>query len=98
MVEGGVLHLYPDVYNHKTNTVDKVREELQSVGVDASKFDDGTLRQMLSRVNMNELFVVSVADIKAGRALQAGQDQPLTSQSVKKQPAKATKLATRHRR
>ena len=98
VVEGGVLRLYPDVYNHKTNTVDKVREELQSVAVDASKLDDGTLRQMLNRVNMNQQFVVSVADVKAGRALAAGQNQPLISQPPKKQPAKATKSTARHRR
>lgn len=98
VVEGGALHLYPDVYHHKTNTIDRVREELQSVSVDGSNLSDESLRQMLNRVNMNEQFVVSIADINAGRAVEAGQNQPLTSQSPKKQPAKATKSTGRHRR
>ena len=61
--QGGTLRLYPDVYHRQTNTIDRVREELQSVGVDGSKLDDGILRQMLSRVNMNEQFVVSVGNL-----------------------------------
>ena len=91
VVEGGVLHIYPDVYDRGTSTVENLRAELQSVGVDTSRLDDQTLKQMLDRVTPNEEFVVSVAEIKAGNALVAGTKQPLTSQSVvakKKQPAK----------
>ncbi len=94
VVEGGVLHLYPDVYSHKTNTIEHVREELQSVGVDGAKLSDEVLRQMLSRVTMNEQFVVSVADINTGRAAEAGQNQPLTSQSARRPAASSVK---RHR-
>ena len=72
MVEGGVLHLYPDVYNHNTGTIENLRADLQSAGVDSSAIDDQTLRQMRDRVTMNEEFVVSVADIKSGRSLAAG--------------------------
>ena len=71
VVEGGVLHLYPDVYNQKTNTLENVRSELQDVHVDATNLDDN-LRQMLARVTMSEEFAVNVADIKTGRALQTG--------------------------
>ncbi|HKA20911.1 MAG TPA: L,D-transpeptidase [Blastocatellia bacterium] len=91
VVEGGVLHIYPDVYDRETSTVENLRAELQSVGMDTSKLDDQTLKQMLDRVTPNEEFMVSVADLKAGNALLAGTKQPLTSQSVvakKKQPAK----------
>lgn len=87
VVEGGVLHLYPDVYNQKTNTPENVRAELQDVHVDAGDPDDN-LRKMLARVTMSEEFAVSVADVKAGRALETGQNQPLTAASVpKKQPS-----------
>lgn len=87
VVEGGVLHLYPDVYNKRTNTVEDMRAELREARVDDSKLDDNTLRQMLERVTTAEEFVVSVADIKAGRALESGRSQPLTEASVpKKQP------------
>src|SRR6185295_4882616 len=84
VVEGGLLHLYPDVYNKKTNTVENLRAELKDNGVDESRLDDKTLQQMLDRVTMNEEFVVSTADIKAGRALAAGKTQPLTGALVSK--------------
>ena len=91
VVEGGVLHIYPDVYGKDANTTENLRAELQSVGLDVTKLDDGTLKQMLDRVNMNEEFKVSIADIRSGNALAVGSNQPLTSQSIvaKKQPAKA---------
>jgi L,D-transpeptidase YbiS len=89
VVEAGKLHLYPDVYSQKTNTVESVRAELKEAGVDDSSLDDRTLQQMLARVNMNEEFTVNLADIKAGRALAAGQTQPLTTSSVVKKPAPA---------
>ena len=101
VVEGGVLHIYPDVYGRDTNTPDNLRAELQSAGIDASRLDDQTLNQMLGRVNMNEEFTVNVADIKSGNALVAGTNQPLTSQSViaKRRPAPAkARHGTRGRR
>ena len=91
VVEGGVLHIYPDVYSRDTNTPQNLRAELQSVGIDASRLDDQTLNQMFARVNMNAEFTVNVVDIKSGNALAAGTNQPLTSQSViaKKEPSRA---------
>lgn len=92
VVEAGVLHIYPDVYDRGGNTVEELRAELQPAGVDPSKLDDQTLRQMMARANPKEEFTVNVTDIKSGNALTAGTNQPLTSQSVvaKKQPAKGT--------
>ena len=90
VVEGGVLHLYPDVYSKKTNTIENLRTELKQAGVEDSKLDDRTLQQMLDRVTRNEEFVVSVADIKAGRALEAGKTQPLTTANASKKPPAAS--------
>jgi lipoprotein-anchoring transpeptidase ErfK/SrfK len=84
VIEAGVLHLYPDVYNKKTNTVENLRAELKEAGVPESQLDDRTLQQMIDRVSMNEEYVVSIADIKAGRALETGKTQPLTAASVSK--------------
>lgn len=81
VVEGGVLHLYPDVYDQKTNTIESVRNELQDV-----QADDEKLRKMLARVTNTEEFAVNVADIKAGRALEAGRNQPLVASVVPKKP------------
>lgn len=97
VVEGGVLHLYPDVYNKKTNTVENLRAELKDAGVDDAKLDDRMLQQMLDRVTMTEEFTVSIADIKAGRALEAGKTQPLTGASVVKKSPATNKRATSRR-
>jgi lipoprotein-anchoring transpeptidase ErfK/SrfK len=78
VVEGGVLHIYPDVYDRDANTPERLRSALQAAGVDDSKLGDDVLRQMLGRVSRSEQFVVSVADIKSGHALDRGQTQPLT--------------------
>lgn len=86
VVEGGVLHLYPDVYGKKTNTIENLRAELKEARVEDSQLDARTLQQMLARVTMNEEFVVSIADIKAGRALEAGKNQPVTSANAPKKP------------
>lgn len=82
VIEAGVLHLYPDLYDRNANTIEKLRDELQSSGVDASNIDDQTLKQMYDRVTLKEQFVVSVADLKSGRALEAGRTEPLTNQSA----------------
>jgi lipoprotein-anchoring transpeptidase ErfK/SrfK len=95
VVEDGVLHLYPDVYSKNTLTVENVRAELKEAGVDDANFDDKTLQQMIARVTMNEEFAASIADIKAGRGLEAGKTQPVTSASVVKKPPTAKSKRTR---
>ncbi|HSB08059.1 MAG TPA: L,D-transpeptidase [Blastocatellia bacterium] len=89
VVEGGVLHIYPDIYDRGTSTVENLRAELHGIGVDSTKLDDQTLREMLTRANPNEEFAVNVADIESGKAMASGANRPLTSQSVvaRKQPA-----------
>ena len=100
VVEGGVLHIYPDVYARNTNTLENLRAELQIAGLDATRLDDQSLKQMFDRVNMNEEFRVNVSEIKTGNALVAGTNQPLTSQSVvaKKQPTAKPRAGRRGRR
>jgi lipoprotein-anchoring transpeptidase ErfK/SrfK len=98
VIEGGVLRIYPDVYERNTNTVENLRAELQSSGVDAARLDDATLKQMLARANANEFFAVNVSDLKTGGdVLAMGRAEPLTSQSkVTKQ--KTTQGGARHAR
>jgi lipoprotein-anchoring transpeptidase ErfK/SrfK len=93
VIEGGVLHLYPDVYNRNTNTIENLRSELQTPGVDSSAIDDRTLQEMLNRVTMKDQYVVSVSDLKAGRALTAGRTEPLIAQAAK--PAKPPRKSKR---
>src|SRR5581483_1809134 len=96
VIEGRVLHLYPDVYGRAGDTLARLRAELQEAGVAAERLDDQTLKEMIGRVSRAEEFIVSVDDIKAGRALTAGRAQPLTDYSVSKKPvAQASRSAPR---
>ena len=81
IIENGKLTLYPDVYERGTNTVGNLRAFLQGHDVDAAKFDDEMLRRMWNEVSMKEMFVVSLDDIRNGRALESGRKEPLTSKS-----------------
>ncbi|MDQ6788235.1 MAG: L,D-transpeptidase [Acidobacteriota bacterium] len=82
VVENGVLTIYPDVYERKTNTIEKLRAKLESYQVDVSKLDDKTLEAMLGKVNGDEKFSVALADLKAGKT--TGKTAPLTPQQAKK--------------
>lgn len=77
VVEQGVVHIYPDVYERGTNTVAQVLDELRSAHVDVSRFDRSTIQQMLSKVTPRAEFVVRVESIEQGRALEDGQVLPL---------------------
>ncbi|HEX6185343.1 MAG TPA: L,D-transpeptidase [Pyrinomonadaceae bacterium] len=82
VVEGGVLHVYPDVYDRKAEKVESLREELRGAGIDASKLDDATLREMLGKAGASKKFVVRVSDIRRGRALTAGRTEPLVERDA----------------
>jgi hypothetical protein len=77
VVEGGVLHIYPDVYERSLNQPSRLRAELKSSGVDVSKLDDQTMKRMLSRVTRRTQFVVEANSIEEGRALEDGRAIPL---------------------
>jgi lipoprotein-anchoring transpeptidase ErfK/SrfK len=98
VVEGGVLHLYPDVYGRGGSTVEKLRADIEASGVEATALDDQTLKQIIGRVSAASEFVVSLADLKAGRALTAGRDQPLTDYSADRRPGpKKSRRSSRSR-
>ena len=77
VVEGGVLHIYPDVYDRGMNRPSHLRAELESSGVNVSGLDEETLEQMLSKVTRRTQFVVETSSIEQGRALEDGQLLPL---------------------
>jgi hypothetical protein len=72
VVEDGRLNIYPDVYRHKRNTVENVRRELQTSGVDDGQLTDAEIRKMIAAAVGKRKFVVSVAAIRNGTALAAG--------------------------
>ena len=77
VVEGGVLYIYPDVYDRRTNTAARLREELRTSGVDVSGLDDAEVEKMLASVTRRTKYVVPVASIQQGRALADGHTEPL---------------------
>ena len=77
VVEGGILHIYPDVYDRRMNLPALLRNELTSSGVDVSNLDDTTIRKMLSKVTRKSQFVVDKRSIEEGRALSDGKVLPL---------------------
>ena len=87
VVEDGVLHIYPDVYDRGTNTVARLRAELEAGGADASSLDDATLAGMLKRVTRRTQFVVKVRSVREGRALVDGRAVPLIGRPATKKPA-----------
>lgn len=94
VVEGGVLHVYPDVYDRRTNTVTRLREELRSAGVADSALDDETLRQVLESVTRRTQFVVDVRSVEEGRALTDGRSVPLLGRPQTPRPATRRRRAT----
>ena len=77
VVEGGVLHIYPDVYERRTNLPRHLRAELESSGVDISNLNEATIKRMLSKVTRRTQFVVETSSIAEGRALEDGNLAPL---------------------
>ncbi|MDQ3585918.1 MAG: L,D-transpeptidase [Pyrinomonadaceae bacterium] len=92
VIEGGVLHIYYDFYDRHTNILTRLRDELKSSGVDITRVDDATLEQMLARPKRrDQMFVVSVESIEAGRALEDGRIVPVIGRAGVKAKRKAAK-------
>lgn len=68
VVESGRLNIYPDVYNHKRNTVANVRQELKTSGVDDDDLTDAQIRRMIAAAVGKRKFVVDVSAIENGSA------------------------------
>ncbi len=93
VVEAGRLHIYPDIYDRKKNTVENLRQELKTSGIDDSELTDASLNKMISLANAKKQFVVSVANIKAGKELSGGETIAVlgTAQTVKPKTTKPKK-------
>ncbi|MFL6211882.1 MAG: L,D-transpeptidase [Pyrinomonadaceae bacterium] len=94
VVEGGALHLYPDVYDYGTSTVARLRMELQTSGVDMSGLDEQMLGELLARVKPHTEYVVSLDSLAAGRGLDDGELRPIVgAPSRQKQRVPARRVA-----
>jgi hypothetical protein len=84
VIEDGILHLFPDVYNRVNNPLDNLLAELQTSSAGDVIPDESMLSQILNRVSLSKAFKVSVADIRMGHAVATGTNYPLINQSLKK--------------
>ncbi len=93
VVEAGKLHIYPDVYERKTNTIANLRAEIESSGVDSKHISDRELENIMARAVAKKQFVVSLANIKAGRETSGGRVMPVVLRGINTNaaPARSTK-------
>lgn len=96
VVENGKLHIYPDVYERNTNTVEHLRRELESNRVNAALIKDQTLEKMLAKATGKQQFVVALADVVANRALTKGVVTPVVG-AAKTSVKPAAKPAARRK-
>ena len=82
VVEDGKLNVYPDVYELKRNTLENLRAELKSSGVEDSLVTDAEIKRILSMVNGKKKYVASVADLEAGKATSRGRYVGVLSQTA----------------
>ena len=90
VVEGGKLYIYPDIYDRKTNTAERLLAELKTSGVQTSELTDLMLKKMLAQAIGKTKYVVSVENIEAGKAITNGQKMAVVTQTG---AAKNTKRA-----
>src|SRR5215204_6314227 len=72
VVEAGRLNIYPDVYNRKQNTIENVRKELQTSGVNDDRLTNSQIRKMIAGAAGKKRFVVATRFIESGTALENG--------------------------
>jgi len=83
VIEGGQLHIYPDVYRYKKNTVANLRRELISNGIDDSEISDAALTKMIAAATARKQFVTEISSVETGDALQTGKILPVLSGASK---------------
>jgi lipoprotein-anchoring transpeptidase ErfK/SrfK len=95
VVEGGALHLYPDVYDYGTSTVARLRTELTTSGADVSDLDNQMLGELLARVKPHTEYVVSLDSLAAGRGLADGELRPIIGAASKRKQRGPVRRAAR---
>jgi hypothetical protein len=84
VIENGRLNIYPDVYRHKRNTVENVRRELQTHGVDDAKLTDQQIKKMIAAAVGKRKYVIETAAIEKGSSPTAGRAVAVLSPSASK--------------
>jgi hypothetical protein len=72
VVENGRLNVYPDVYAKRMNTVENVRTELRTSGIDDSLVTDKEITRIISLTKGRQKYFALVGDLEAGKATSRG--------------------------
>ena len=72
VVEDGRLNVYPDVYEKKKNTIENVRAEMRSSGIDDSLVTDKEITRIISLAKGKQRYTALVGDLEAGKATSRG--------------------------
>lgn len=72
VVENGKLNVYPDVYEKRMNTVENIRAELRSSGIDDSLVTDREITRIISMAKGKRKYSALVGDLEAGKATSRG--------------------------
>jgi hypothetical protein len=83
VIEAGNLHIYPDVYSYRKNTVKNLRRELKINGINESEISDEDLKKMIDRVKIKQQYVISLDQIKEGNYF-SGKTIPVLKSTAKK--------------
>ncbi len=98
VVEAGKLHIYPDVYSHRKNTVENLRRELRTSRIDDSHLSDAELQRMMTLAVGKRQFVIKAGDLVSG-SIRLGSARPVLGGSVvPAKPAVKKGAPTRNRR
>lgn len=82
VVEAGSLNIYPDVYNRRLNTIENVRKELKTSGIDDDQLTDAAIKRMIAAAKGRQRFVVDTDPIESGLTLTSGRIQPVVAPRV----------------
>lgn len=66
VIENGILNIYPDIYEHNTNTPSNLRSELEKNGLDSASLSDSTIKEMFARATGKNKFQIPVIDLRKG--------------------------------
>lgn len=84
VVEGGVLHIYPDVYRYNKNTAAELRKEFRTNGVNESAIPNNVLVKMIAAAKGRNQYVIGLAGLRASNIARTGKIVPVVSTPQKR--------------
>lgn len=77
VVEEGVLHIYPDVYERSMNRPWHLRRELETSRVDVSDLDDEAMKRLMAKVTRRTQLLVETSSLEQGGVAENSRSVPL---------------------